>query len=435
MHHSSLRGLHLLLRFISMVTAICGCLQPARAQGEESATFADEGGLLFRADVSGTRPQPEYDPKGIKVDSFRVFTSITMATAFDSNVFNLASGKNADASASLEPRFRASSDWGLNQLDLTASARITRFASKGAENREEFGFSLSGRLDAENNDAAFGRIDFRQETEPRGAGGQRVLGAEPSAFAELNIGVATRQSFGPIKLQVSASVGRRTFDPIRLISGGRFDQAFRDTETIQISPRILFALTPDTGLFLAGTASRTKTLNPKSFSDRTATGRRILFGARGSIGNLVAAEVGLGVQARNYRAPQFRDYAGFAYSAIIDWYPTPLLSVRLTANQEFQNSGIVAVAAIRNNALQLATYYELLRNVKVAFTLRDERESYRELSIVTKTSSAIARVDLDIGPRLTAGLNLGFRRRGSTDPSVIGKYSGVTLALSLTGRM
>lgn len=404
--------------------------QPVQAQTAQPL-FPSETAPLFRPDAAGTRAEPAYDPIGIASGSFRILPKVELGAVTNSNIFSQDGGADGEAYFVAQPALRIVSDWGRHGFELDADARIRRFASLESENSEEFAVGANGRYDLDYASAIFTRIGYSRRIEPRGAGGPANANAEPSAYSELGSSLGASKEFGPLRLRASISATRRRYDDIRLVAGGEQDQSFRNSRAITVTPRIDYAVSPAAGLFVTGSYSAVKSLDAPSCCVRDATGGTILAGVRAELGRLVIGEVAAGWRTRSFERPQYRDFDGLTFDARIDWYPTELVSFRLSAGQDIENSGIASVAGIVTRNATLSAYYEPLRNLRVIGSLRYFNEKYRELHVETDSVGASLRADYSFNRNLTLGLRASVRDRGSSDPQTVSEFHGYELGASL----
>ena len=404
--------------------------QPVQAQSAQPL-FPSETALLFRPDAAGTRPEAAYNPTGIAIGPLRVLPKIELGAVIDSNIFNQDGGADREAYFVARPALRIVSDWGRHGFEVDADARIRRFASLEREDSEEFGLGASGRYDLDYASAIFTRVGYARRIEPRGAGGPVNANAEPSAYSELGSSIGASREFGPLRLRASVSATRRRYDEIRLVAGSEQDQSFRNARAITVTPRVDYAVSPAAGLFVTGSYSAVKSLDAPSCCARDATGGTILAGVRAELGRLVIGEVAAGWRTRSFERPQYRDFGGPTFDARIDWYPTELISFRLSAGQDIENSGIATVAGIVTRNAILSAYYDPLRNLRITGSLRYSNEKYRELHVETDSVGASLRADYSFNRNLTLGLRAGVRDRGSSAPQTVSEFHGYEFGASL----
>jgi hypothetical protein len=260
-------------------------------------------------------------------------------------------------------------------------------------------------------------------------------------------GSADWQRYDPLEFRlgdilvpdVSADILRTYFRlPDPLPTSFSLDQSLRNTKKFGGAARVDFGATPNASVFVESRFSFVRPLvrsDPDIQIDRRATAGTVLVGVRFIADDVFAGEAAIGFERRRFRDKRVADYAGVNFRAKLDWYPTPLLSLRVKATQDFLNSGLLTEAAVLNRAVQLSAYWEALRNLNVTATARVERDTYRQLKWDTTSTSFSLRGSYDLGPSMALGASIGIRNRTSSEPSILNRYSGLSGGISLTGRM
>jgi hypothetical protein len=472
----------LLLRAASTVIFAVAGLNPGAAKSETPSPLAEESDVLYRPDVAGTRPRPGFETKGVPIRAAIVSPSLRVSMDYDSNIFNRDGDagiakifpgllnakldKRGDLALRIEPGLKVSSNWSRHLVALNISGRVTRFASLTRENSDEFEAGLQGRFDLGAEEAAFAGIDYSRQVEPRGTGGGSILsllGARPTLHNDLKAGIGAISKGGRVRLRVAGNAEWRRYAPLEFRvrdiftqdasaetlrnffdlpdpfpSSFELDQSLRNSKAFGVVTRADFGATPNASVFLESRLSAVRPLvrpEPGNQIDRSATAATILVGVRFIGNDVFAGEAGIGFERRKFKDIRVPNYAGINFRAKLDWYPTPLLSFRVKATQDFLNSGLLTEAAVLNRAVQLSAYWEALRNLNVIATARVERDKYRQLQWQTTTASFSLRGSYDLGPRMAIGATVGIRNRTSSQPLIINRYIGLSFGISLIGRI
>lgn len=440
------------IRLATLLAAL-GLATPAAGQSVPSP-FPSDVASLFRDDVAGTRPPFDADREGLALGNFRLRGDLGLTAAYDSNILNLPDITLPpeldglvdipldDAVFLIDPKVRLDSRWQRHAFGVAASGRIARYADHGDFNDfETWNVAVRGRIDIGDAteihaDGATGR-----EVEARGASGLVFVLGDPLSYREdhVGVGVSTRQ--GNVSASLSGGWLRRRYDPFRPLDGQSVPLDFRNIRVWSLTPQLGYALGPDLDLFVRGNLGFTRSLpSPERLEDlgiatRDADGYSVLAGVRGAITPLLVAEIAAGWQKRDFAAGSFADFDGLAYTATLDWYPTPLLSFRLRSRQDFENSGIPDVPGILARTTALTAYYEVTRALLVSGDIDWQYREYRATPVTTDSWALTARAEYRFSRHFSGALFVRYRDRSSNDSALLPPYQGTMVGLAFESRL
>lgn len=372
-----------------------------------------------------------------------------------------------DVAIDLVPSVAISSDWSRNALSLDASARLTRFASIRRLDREEFQVGSRGTLDLAGNVAASARVAFARQAEPYGTNGLAVLdyfGFGPSLLNRFTAGSAIAAKFSRTSVALDAEYVREKYLPLQLdiadlVRPDRLplpglparlevSQSYRDRSQANLRLRLSYALAPDFDVYLVPSYSRnrqTRQINDAevvagtpSFSSDTFG---ILAGVRKDFSHLLVVQAGLRFQSRNYDSPALARLRRFDVEGAADWYPTPLISLRVHASQQFRGSGILGQADIVTRTIGARADYEVLRNVGLRLDGTASWDSVPAAAGQPGTSGRSARQEGAIrvvwamGRSTELNFSAGGHRRRAGNSIFLGSFAASRFSISLTRRL
>ena len=156
---------------------ICaGFVAPAPAVAQSADPFQwDRRG--FAGQSVRTRPRPELDPLGIHEGSFRFYPSLEIGRRYEDNVFRSPSNEKGALVATFAPKMRLKSEFSNHSIDLTAEAKVHRYATQSAEDRAEFRFAAKGRYDIARDINVSGGASLSRQYERRSSPDQGGSGA------------------------------------------------------------------------------------------------------------------------------------------------------------------------------------------------------------------------------------------------------------------
>ncbi|KPF78536.1 hypothetical protein IP88_03300 [alpha proteobacterium AAP81b] len=429
----------------------------AAAQSLPSPFISDQA-TLFRSDVAGVRPAPDAGEEGTRLGSLKLTASLGATAAYDSNILNLPNLADVpalaplvagtgldlpldDAVFQLDPKVSLSSDWGRHALQLSANGRIDRYANNGFNDYETWAVTARGRLDIGAStelhaDAAVGR-----DVEARGLSGLFFLFGDPISFREDRVGLGLRTERGALRASLSGGWLQRRYDDFQLLGAAPIALDYRDIEIWSVAPQLGLRVSPGLDVFVRGNIGFTRSLRSAAqlaavgASNRDADGYAIEAGVRGEITALVVVEIAAGWQKRDFAGQSFADYDGITYDATLDWYPTPLISLRLRSRQDFENSGIAVVPGIRLRDTSAQLYYEATRALLVSAGVAWQNRDYRGAAITTDTWEISARAEYRLNRHLSGALFVRYRDRTSNDRTILPAFSGTIVGVALETRL
>lgn len=357
---------------------------------------------LDRNDVAGARIEPEYQPRTIRLGPFLAQPALSLASAYASNVFNKADART-DAVAMVMPALELTADTTRHELKMTSAGTIRRFARYQSENSEEWDVTGKGRLDLSPRHAITATADYAHLIEPRSSAGTAADAKEPVNYSRATGKLGTDLEFGNFRLSPSAGYQQVRYASLPLSSGTKIDQSFRDARTLQGEVRISYDFSGMVAAYAAASYGAIHSTSAPADIRRDARNTTAIVGLKGALSPVVTGEIGLGYQSRSFELPIYRDFAGFTFRADMQWFATPLLTLRAQANRIFQNSGDRSVAGILTDTFQVSAYYDPLRNFRIAASTALERGRYREVD--TRTTRGMARLNAQY--RMNRGISLG----------------------------
>ncbi|MFM9976644.1 MAG: outer membrane beta-barrel protein [Sphingomonadaceae bacterium] len=405
-------------------------IQPAHAQGASGG-----GSALFRSDAAGVRIEPQYEPTPIRIGPLLADIRLAASAVADNNVLKTSDGSIDDVYLALVPSIRLIGNVGPDSISLAGRADFRRYVRREAENSETFDLTASSRISLSQDAQVNWRAQIAREVESRGSAGTNVRDASPAEYRTIDIQGSGRAEFGRLSVSAGAGVARQSYLPIRLETGARLDQSFRDTRTLSVAPRASFLLTPATSFFIGGSATKRESLDRRLGQLRDSNGIALLGGVRLEGERLIVGEIGVGWRRQNYRNPAFSDFGGLTYDATVDWYPTPLMSVRAQAGQDIVNSGIATVAGVVRQSFGLKGFYDPRRNIRIIAGFDHEHDDYREIALTTDTATATLTGQYLAGRHLIMSAFCRFQVKGSSDPQTIDDYRSLAIGVAFTGRL
>jgi hypothetical protein len=119
----------------------------------------------------------------------------------------------------------------------------------------------------------------------------------------------------------------------------------------------------------------------------------------------------------------------------VQWYVTPLVTLRLEAGQRFENSGNPEVAGILSDKVTISAYYDPLRNLRLGVSAGFDYNKYRELGTRAYRKSVGIQAQYLLNHALSIGAHASFLGQDVRGPAIVNEFTsfgagvGMTLAL------
>lgn len=348
---------------LMLTTALTAIVAPAAMAQDGDNPF-----LRGRYTSVTERGQPEFDPEPVRVGSFDVNASLGASAEYNDNVFAQPTNQQSDTILRVQPEVEARSNWTVHELAAGVSVDHREYADNGSETATDFGAFANGRVDVSRNFQFRLGVDGAHVTEPRYQAAS-FGGAEPASFD--NYGAFAQAIYRQDRLQIEGTVGAtdQEFDQI--------DQRIRDNQDTYASARVSYAISPDIAVFVQARHAEMD----YSFSDREGTRQTIDAGVNFELAAPIRGEIAIGQFKDDRDLAIYEDTSGLNVSANVQWFPTQLTTVTFSANRGAFDPGLVTSATAVSTVYGVRVDHELLRNVLLFGSLRQENAEYEGTAI------------------------------------------------------
>jgi len=371
---------------------------PASAQALNDSLFKRDRNVSVKE-----RPKPGYTTDGIPAGSFRIQPTLDLQTEFNNNIFATDTNKQSDTIFIIAPSIEAKSDFGRHELIFGGNIRHQEYADVGSESYTDLGANIDGRLDVKRGTYINAGTNYQQAHESRSAAGIASGSVEPIEFDITNFYGEAVHETGRIRASASAGFGKWNYEDGELVGGVVADQDFRDRDIIDAGLRVDYAISPDTAVFArARYQDQQHDFIVPGGIPRDQNGYIFDVGADFDITNLIRGEVGVGYINRKFDAPATPDFDGLSYSAKVDWFATPLITVSGNGSRSVNASGIVASPAFVDTSVGINADYEYRRNIIFSAGYQFSDQKYRGIDRADKRNT------LSAGATYLMNRNVGF---------------------------
>lgn len=407
-----------------------------------SAATADEVTPSAQTDMQDVRgqsvmdrPRPGYDAAGIHAGSFMVYPKADVSESYNDNIYATDSSTKSDFITMVSPSVAVNSLWSRHALNFGGGIDKFWYADNTGENRLDWHVSADGRLDILRDTNIVASAAYAQLHEDRALPTSASSTAEPTKYKLFMSSIAFNHAFNRVTTSLAGSWNRYNYDDVPLIGGGILDQDFRDRDEYTESAKLGYLLSPDTNVYLRGT------LNQRKYDDqppvvavtRDSKGYQVVVGSDFKLSRLMEGGVYVGYQHQTYDEPSFSDDSGVAYGANVNWFVTPLTTVRLNADSTIEESVIGGNSSYLAQSVGLGLDHELLRNVIISGDVGYENDDFKGISRKDDIYSGALGVKYLLNPNFALGLEYRIIDRSSNIGT--NDYTRNVVGLTLRGQL
>ncbi|MET3780482.1 hypothetical protein ABIC32_001127 [Brevundimonas sp. 1080] len=387
-----------------------------------------------RAVAVRDRPQPAYDPLGVRAGGFTVFPRLQSGVIHDSNVFAAEDDPQTATTLRLTPEVVVRSQWSRHALETRVRADIDRNLDFDSENTTDWSLGGAGRLDIVRGADITLAADYARDHEPRTAAGADPAARRPIAFDMASASLAATRTQGRLRLSAKAAVLRYDYRDGLNDAGAVIEQDDRDRTVARLTGRADYALSPATALMVQVARDDRDYRNVAGSPERSSSGHEVLAGVDFELGALMRGEVAAGYIRQDCQDAAYGDLDGFGGRARLSWFPTQLTTLTATAGRSVEDTGVIGSAGALRTDLSIGVDHELLRNLILTAETAWSEEDYNGLdrtdTRLAASFSAIYRLDRRYG--LTAGLT--YLDQSSSGAAAGPRYRSTRLSIAVVSQ-
>src|SRR5579871_3847594 len=308
-----------------------------------------------------SRARPEYDPPGIRADSFVLHPQLDESLGYDSNVLGNGQSPRGSWVVGTHPSLLIGSDWSRNSIGAYLGVDDERYLDLPRQSFTNWTASLGGTLSIGRDQLTLGASHFSLH-QPR-----TDLDALPSdapvAYQVDDVRVAYTISLDRLSLTPQVAFSTFHYDSTTVF-GVPTSQAYRDRNVIQgdvtaryeLSPqRNLLAVTRILGSHYTQPQSGTPTLNSTSYE--------VLVGMSDDADPIWRYHVLLGWEMRAFAASQYQTHQAPIVEAAVVWNPSGMTTITGLVTRSIEDAAQEGVSGYTYTGAKLAVDHEYMRNI------------------------------------------------------------------------
>lgn len=353
------------------------------------------------------RARPDYEAVGFRQGAFTFYPKVQSDLEYNDNVFAAEVNAQDDVIFRLRPEIVGESSWSRHFLRGFARGTLNRNVDFSTEDSNEWTVGTSGRLDVVRGTNISAGGDYGEFIEPRTSSNTAIAAVEPIEFSSGQVYLAGTRTVGRLRAGVRADYRSYDYDNGRTAGGAVIVQDDRDRDVASLVGRLDYALSPASAVFgQVTTNDRSYSNVPTGFANRESSGYEVLAGVNFEVGALSRGEIAVGYISQEFDNPVYGDLDGFGARGKIEWFPTDLTTVTVSAARTIEDAGIVGAAGYLRSEAGVEIDHELLRNVilsgRVSYSDDDFNGIERADTRLTASAGGTYLVNRNLGVSLTA---------------------------------
>ena len=250
-----------------------------------------------------------------------------------------------------------------------AYGQATRYYRLTNEDTEAYGALIDGRYDISHDTAVYASFRADHQPEDRFSVDNLAFTLKPVETMMLDSNVRVQKRFGALTVRGGVQVVNSSYDNATTLSGP-INEAVRNNLRVLYQGSLRYDVTHNAELIFAGQYDTIDYGRVSLFGNLNTTGYRLEAGLGLAISHHLVGDIRVGYLHRDNANPLLRNLSGVSFFSNLTWSLSRLLSVRLTANRDIENSATLASPGNLRSTAQISASYELLRPLIITPAIR-----------------------------------------------------------------
>jgi hypothetical protein len=340
------------------------------------------------------RSRPQLQPQGVQLSGVTVLPSFTVGPTYDSNIFATGSNPVSDILFDERPALSLNSAPGLVSFRFVGYGDFVQYVNNSQLSNVNGGASLGIRGDLAPTlvlESLTGLVYGHQD--PASFSTSIANGPVPSlpAYTQFSQTLSATREVGVLGASLSGAFQRSTYQDI-LLNGALLNQSQFNGNTYTVSPKVSYLISPPTRMYVQATYQR-NAYDGGAIDSNSYTGA---LGTQFEFRRLFRGNVYVGYTDWVYDSSAIGAVGGFTYGIDVAWYPTEVLTAKLSGKQYFSNSAVPGATAsasvVNTKTIQGQLDYETGYQIILSAVAGYENDNYQ----------SAARIDEIVNIGLTA---------------------------------
>jgi hypothetical protein len=294
-----------------------------------------------------------------------IYPKVSIAVAYDDNIFDLQNGAVGDTIFTETPEIDIQSTWARNGLSAYVKAQQDEYVSFDSQDATQYGAGLAGKYQF-GDSMLTGGVDYAHDVLPRSVSNNVGLSVHPIPYDFTALNAELSSTFTRVRLSLRLDDQIYQYQNGATASGSIVDESQYNHNAFTVTGKAELAVSADAAVYLTASGnSRSYEFAPPivAFSLNNS-GYEVDAGANFDLTHLVRGEIQLGYLDQTYEVSSvFKPITGPSAKVQLQWFPTQRTTVTAIANRAVGDAGVPGSAGFLLSSGSVQIDYELLRNV------------------------------------------------------------------------
>jgi len=386
---------------------------PRRARGAMVTREVDPS-LDKSGNADAGRVDEAYQPKGLEVGQFLLLPKIEFGTAYNDNVFASKSDLRGDFLTRITPEAELRSRFSTHQLNFVARAEQTIYQKYDDDNTLELFGAGNGRFDISRDWELYGNASAYRRFEDRGSP-DGVGGKKPTKVHGADARAGSKAKLGRYTFEGDVGAERSTYGDAETSTGTLINNSDRDRVKVGARGRASYEMFPGYAAVVefSGNQTRYDEASDDNGFRRDSQGYRALAGIGIDLTDLVRGDFLVGYLKQDYEDDRFKDPAGLALRAQLNWTPSRMTIIVPSLERVVQETTLIGASSIVHLSANVLIRHELERNIVLTLTAGASQDDFEGTDQRNRTYEGRLRGIWALAPEYYVGAEVGHRYRTS----------------------
>ncbi|WP_165799504.1 outer membrane beta-barrel protein [Sphingomonas oleivorans] len=317
------------------------------------------------------------EPVGARLGSFIIYPKAEAALMYDDNIYALED-KTDDAVIRLSPSIGIQGDMGRYTTNLRGRLDRFEYSKRDSESRTDWSVNGGNRYELAERTYLTGNAGYSRSHEDRGDPNSSFTNLRPNVYKLTELGAGLSRDLARLRAGIVGGYKYYNYNDAEQIGGGITNNDDRDRHEYLVEGRLGYEFSPGyalIGRFQWDQVDYRLPFDDATF-DRDSRGWRATAGVGFELTRLLIGEVSAGYLHRSYDDSRFGGISRASFGAALNWYPTEITAVRLTADRKVEETVTPNYRGFLASSFTLNVEHELLRTLTLTASARYSHNDY-----------------------------------------------------------
>jgi len=302
-------------------------------------------------------------------------------------------------------------------LNVSAKGNIGRYVDHSDNDYEDLDVRAGGTLDASQSLKVKASARYQEGHEDRGGDDVGSDANAPVEFDKMSTELGVAYKPNRLGVEVSGKYTAYDYDDNATTAGGITNNDDRDRDDVEVTTKVSYEVKKGYDAYVLAS------LNEREYDEvadgttyrRDSEGFKAQAGMAIDLAKLVRADIAAGYMEQEYDASELEDADGWSADVDVNWFVTPLTTVRATVARAIDETTTANTSATLGSRYGVGVDHEFMRNLKASADVKFSSSEYEGDPNGREDDklNLIASVDYKVNRNFFAGASVDFEDRDS----------------------